>query len=54
VNRYHCFIGGMSFRYDLGYYYAESKEDARLQAWNKHKSAFRDCGLSMVSAIQEN
>lgn len=54
MNRYRCYIQGMTLYYELGYYYAESPDDARMQAWNKHKSAFRDCGFSMVRAVKEN
>jgi len=54
MNRYRVVISGMSFRYFLGYYYAESPDDANQQAWDKHRSSFRDCGISMLSATMEN
>ncbi len=54
MHRYHIFIGGMSFHYDLGFYYAECLQDAKQQAWDKHKYSFRDCGMSMLSGYEEN
>lgn len=54
MNRYRVVISGMSFRYFLGYYYAESPEDAKRQAWAKHKINFKDCGISMLHAVLEN
>jgi hypothetical protein len=54
MSRYKVIISSMTLRYELGYYYAESKEDAIRQAWAKHHSSFRDCSISMLSAIQEN
>lgn len=54
MNRWHIFIGGMSFRYDLGFYYAETLEDAKLAAWRKHRCSFRDCEMSMLSGHKEN
>ena len=54
MNRYRVVISSMSFRYFLGYYFAESPEDAKQQAWNKHRRDFSDCGMSMLSAVMDN
>ena len=50
MNRYKVTISGMTLRYELGYYYAENTEDAKIQAWKIHKSTFRDCCIGMLSA----
>jgi hypothetical protein len=54
MNRYRVVIAGLSFRYFLGYYYAESPDDAKRQAWAKHRADFMDCSINMLSAIMEN
>jgi hypothetical protein len=54
MNRYRVVISGLSFRYFLGYYYAESPDDAKQQAWNKNRSTFMDCSINMLSAVMEN
>lgn len=54
MNRYKVIISSMTFHYFLGYYYATSAEDAKRQAWNKHRSTFRDCSIGMLSAVIEN
>ena len=54
MNRYSVTIRGLSFFYELGYYYAESPDDAKHQAWAKHRSSFRDCSINMLSAVQAN
>lgn len=54
MNRYRVVIASMSFRYFLGYYYAKSQDDAKQQAWNKHKTTFRDCSINMLHAVMEN
>ena len=51
MNRYSVTIKGLSFFYELGYYYAEDEDDARRQAWSKHRSTFRDCSINMLVAI---
>lgn len=45
-------IKGLSFFYELGYYYAEDAEDAKRQAWAKHRSSFKDCSINMLSAVR--
>jgi hypothetical protein len=50
--KYLVTIKGLSFFYELGYYYAESSDDAIRQAWSKHQSTFRDCSINMLRAIQ--
>ncbi len=50
MKRYLVTIKGLSFYYELGYYYAEDADDAVRQAWNKHKSTFRDCSINMLRA----
>lgn len=52
MTRYLVTIKGISFFYELGYYYAESSEDAIRQAWNKHKATFSDCSINMLRAIE--
>jgi len=54
MNRYLVTIKGLSFFYEIGYYYAEDAEDAKRQAWAKHQSTFRDCSINMLSAIMAN
>jgi len=54
MSRYSVTIKGLSFFYELGYYYAEDAEDAKRQAWSKHRSSFRDCSVNMLSAVQSN
>jgi len=54
MNRYSVTIRGLSFFYELGYYYAKDEEDAKRQAWAKHCSSFRDCSISMLSAVRAN
>ena len=54
MNRYSVTIKGLSFFYELGYYYAEDEDDAKRQAWAKHRSSFRDCSINMLSAVRAN
>ena len=54
MNRYSVTIRGMSFFYELGYYYAEDEDGAKRQAWAKHRSSFRDCSINMLSAVKAN
>ena len=51
MKKYSVTIKGLSFFYELGYYYAEDADDAKRQAWNKHHSSFRDCSMNMLSAV---
>lgn len=51
MNRYAVSIKGLSFFYELGYYYAEDVDDAKRQAWAKHRQTFRDCSINMLSAV---
>ena len=54
MNRYSVTIKGLSFFYELGYYYAEDEDDAKRQAWARHCITFKDCSINMLSAIKAN
>jgi hypothetical protein len=52
MQKYLVTIKGLSFFYELGYYYAKSPDEAIRQAWNKHKSTFRDCSINMLRTLE--
>lgn len=52
MKRYLVTIKGLSFFYELGYYYADCAENAIRDAWVKNKSTFRDCSINMLRAIE--
>ena len=50
--KYLVTIKGLSFFYELGYFYAEDEDDAKRQAWSIHRSTFMDCSINMLRAIR--